>query len=79
MNNARNNVIGISSNVVVACGVDGPGTASEVALAIKNGKPVILLEVDQLTMDFYQRMGGTIVQAHSPEDVIKTIHQHKWC
>src|SRR5436853_6960821 len=30
MNNARNNIIGLSCDVLVACGVESPGTASEV-------------------------------------------------
>jgi uncharacterized protein (TIGR00725 family) len=35
LGDARNAVNVLSSDVVVACGVEGPGTASEVALAIK--------------------------------------------
>jgi uncharacterized protein (TIGR00725 family) len=42
MGNARNNINVLSSEVVIACGM-GLGTASEVALALKNGKKVILL------------------------------------
>src|SRR5512132_4145289 len=34
MGNARNNVNVMSSNVVVACGLTGAGTVSEVALAL---------------------------------------------
>ena len=37
MGNARNNINVLSSDVVVACGM-GPGTASEVALALKSQK-----------------------------------------
>ena len=43
MGNARNNVNVMSSNVVVVCGLMGTGTVSEVALALKAGKPVILV------------------------------------
>jgi uncharacterized protein (TIGR00725 family) len=43
MNEGRNNVVVMSGDVVVACGVDGPGTASEVALALRNGKRVVLI------------------------------------
>ena len=35
MGEARNNIIVLSADVVVACGVDDPGTASEVALGIE--------------------------------------------
>jgi uncharacterized protein (TIGR00725 family) len=41
MGNARNNINVLSSDVVIACGM-GAGTASEVALALKNQKKVIL-------------------------------------
>ncbi|MGN7613147.1 TIGR00725 family protein [Magnetococcales bacterium HHB-1] len=42
MGNARNNINVLSSDVVVACGM-GAGTLSEIALAIKGKKPVVLL------------------------------------
>jgi uncharacterized protein (TIGR00725 family) len=42
MGSARNNLNVLSSDVVVACGM-GAGTASEVALALKAGRPVVLL------------------------------------
>jgi uncharacterized protein (TIGR00725 family) len=40
---ARDAVNVLSSDVVVACGVEGLGTAAEVALALKAGRPTILL------------------------------------
>src|SRR5512138_1256253 len=43
MGNARNNVCVLSSQVIVACGLGGSGTVSEVALALKAGKEVVLL------------------------------------
>lgn len=42
MGSARNNINVLSSDVVVACGVEA-GTLSEIALAIKGGKAVILM------------------------------------
>lgn len=42
MGNARNNINVLSSNVVIACGM-GMGTASEISLALKANKKVILL------------------------------------
>jgi uncharacterized protein (TIGR00725 family) len=47
MGSARNNVNVMSSHVVVACGLSGAGTVSEVALALKAGKPVILVGATQ--------------------------------
>ena len=52
MGNARNNINVLSSDVVIACGM-GLGTASEVALALKNCKPVVLLNQSQLTEQFF--------------------------
>jgi len=42
MGNARNNINVLSSDVIIACGM-GAGTASEIALALKANKQVILL------------------------------------
>lgn len=80
MNNARNNLIGLSSNVVVACGIDGPGTASEVALALKNDKKVILLGVDGAAQEFFARLGGgKVLMADTPEQAVQLIKDHKLC
>src|SRR5262245_3030037 len=43
MGSARNNINILSSDVVIACGHGGSGTASEIALALKSEKQVILL------------------------------------
>ena len=42
MGNARNNINILSSDVIIACGM-GTGNASEIALALKANKQVILL------------------------------------
>lgn len=55
MGNARNNINVLSSHVVIACGM-GAGTASEVALAVKNQKPVILLTNDESSKAFFQKL-----------------------
>src|SRR5688572_11109845 len=54
---ARNNVIVLSADVVIACGVDGAGTASEVSLAIKNGKQVVILGATETAKRFFQEIG----------------------
>jgi uncharacterized protein (TIGR00725 family) len=80
LNNARNNLIGLSSNVLIACGVDGPGTASEVALALKNGKKVILLGVDATARAFFTALGGAnVLIADSPQGAVEIIKQNKLC
>jgi uncharacterized protein (TIGR00725 family) len=46
MGNARNAINVLSSDVVVAC-QGGTGTLSEIALALKSAKPVVLLDFDR--------------------------------
>jgi uncharacterized protein (TIGR00725 family) len=53
MHNARNNINVLSSQVVIACGDGGPGTVSEVALAMKAGKPVILVGASDMAAEFF--------------------------
>jgi hypothetical protein len=47
MGHARNSINVLSSDVVVACS-GGAGTLSEIALAVKSGKPVILLNFPEV-------------------------------
>ena len=68
----RNNIIVLSADIVVACGIDGAGTASEAALAIKNGKHVILLGVNNKAREFFLGIGGDVVKvADSPKEAIE--------
>ncbi len=60
MGNARNNINVLSSDVVIACGM-GAGTASEIALALKASKQVILLTNDEESKVFFKKL--------SPENV----------
>lgn len=55
LGNARNTINVLSSQVVIACGM-GAGTASEVALALKAGKPVILLNTSPESQQFFQSL-----------------------
>ncbi len=74
LGNARNNLIVLSADAVIACGVDGAGTASEVALALKNGKPVILLGADDTARAFFRRLGGEkIITAATPEEAVERV------
>lgn len=60
MGNARNNINVLTSDVVIACGM-GAGTASEIALALKGNKQVILLTNDEESKVFFKKL--------SPENV----------
>ncbi|MBI2875833.1 MAG: LOG family protein [Candidatus Tectomicrobia bacterium] len=74
LHNARNNINVLSSNVVIACGTGGPGTVSEVALALKAGKPVILLGASPATNAFFQALGGdAVLVVETPEEAIAAI------
>ena len=71
---ARNNIIGLSADAVVACGVDDPGTASEVALALKSGKHVILLQASKTAVSFFGPMNERLVyQARSPQEAVDVL------
>lgn len=61
MGSARNNINVLSAHVVVACGM-GAGTASEVALAIKAGKPVILLNENRESQGFFTQLAPDLVR-----------------
>jgi uncharacterized protein (TIGR00725 family) len=54
LGHARNALNVLAAHAVVACGM-GLGTASEVALALKCLRPVILLGCDDLTEAFFRR------------------------
>jgi hypothetical protein len=78
LNNARNNVIVLTGAVVIACGVGGPGTASEVALAIKSGKTVILLGAAPAAAAFFEAMNaGLVLTAATPEDAVALIQERR--
>jgi uncharacterized protein (TIGR00725 family) len=74
MGNARNNVCVMSSHVVVACGLGGAGTVSEVALALKAGKPVILVGASPAEAKFVKRLGGRLVASvETAEEAVNLI------
>ena len=74
LGNARNNINVLSSKVVIACGM-GLGTASEVALALKNRQPTILLNQSELTCKFFASL--TAEQLFFAETVERAIAQVK--
>jgi uncharacterized protein (TIGR00725 family) len=71
MGSARNNINVLSSDVVIACGAPSPGTLSEIALALKAKKPVVLLNDDPQAIAFLQKTGeGLLCVADAPEIAI---------
>ncbi len=72
MGEARNNINVLSSDIVFACGM-GPGTASEVALAVKARRNVILLNVREPAARFFVELDPTRVHvATSTEHAVDT-------
>ena len=75
MGHARNSINVLSSDVVVAC-PGGAGTLSEIALALKSAKPVILLNYQRETLFERYHLAGSLHYTSTPEDVIKIIKAH---
>ncbi|HEX3733141.1 MAG TPA: TIGR00725 family protein [Mycobacteriales bacterium] len=74
MKSARNNINVLSSDVVIACGNTEPGTLSEIALALKARKPVVLLTEDGEARQFLERIGkGMLQPAESPREAIEQV------
>jgi uncharacterized protein (TIGR00725 family) len=75
MGDGRNVINVLTSDVIVACGIEGPGTSSEVALALKAGKPVILLGTSALARSFFASIRGRalLLEAAAPGDVVRVI------
>jgi hypothetical protein len=73
MGSARNNINVLSSQVVIACGM-GLGTASEIALALKANKPVILLNTSAEAQAFFQSLASEQIQiAEHPQAAVEIV------
>ena len=57
LGSARNVITVLSSHILVVIGM-AAGTASEVALAIKANKKIILLHQDEITIRFFKNLGS---------------------
>lgn len=74
MGSGRNNINVLTSHVVVVCGLGGSGTVSEVALAVKAGKPVILVAASDADVIFFRKLDKRLVNAAAtPEEAIELI------
>ncbi|MGK7958346.1 MAG: TIGR00725 family protein [Crocosphaera sp.] len=75
MGNARNNINVLSSDVIVACGI-GLGTVSEIALALKNKKPVVLFSEHQDSQQLFKNLAPNLTfMAVDTEQTIKFIKE----
>jgi uncharacterized protein (TIGR00725 family) len=70
MGSARNQINVLAANIVIAC-PGGPGTISEVALALKYGKPVICLGWDPGSLfQSFEEM-GRLQYATTPAEAVE--------
>jgi uncharacterized protein (TIGR00725 family) len=75
LGNARNAINVLSSDLVIACGM-GAGTASEVALAIKENKTVILLNQTSESQAFFQQLASpTIFIVKTPLEAMQVVQE----
>lgn len=76
MGNGRNIINVLSSSVIISCGL-GAGTVSEVALAIKTGKPVVLLNFSEVDRQFLQNLASyPLGMASSVGEAIELTRQY---
>lgn len=76
LNQARNVINILSSDVVIACGI-GAGTASEIALTIKHNKPVILLNQMSESHIFFKSLSPEqVIIVNSPEEAIQEVRNY---
>jgi uncharacterized protein (TIGR00725 family) len=77
LGDARNVVNVLTSDVVVACGIEGFGTTSEVALALNAGRPTILLGAAPAASTFFRGLAGTrpLYEAATPEAAVGLIER----
>lgn len=75
MGSARNNINVLSSDVIIACGT-GAGTLSEIMLALKAEKHVILLNQTDEAVKFLQSLESDLVHiASSASDAIGIVER----
>jgi uncharacterized protein (TIGR00725 family) len=76
MGSGRNYMSVLSSHVVVVLGM-AAGTASEVALAIKSNKKIILLNQDEITIRFFKNIGTyKVLVSKTVEETITHIKEY---
>ena len=72
---ARNNINILTSDVIIACGT-GAGTFSEIMLALKAGKHVIVLNQSDEAISFLQSLESDLLhEASDVSEVIKLVER----
>jgi len=76
MGSGRNIINVLSSHILVVVGM-AAGTASEVALAIKANKKVILLHQDEITIRFFKNLGTyKVMIANTVDETLQIIKDY---
>lgn len=76
MGSGRNIITVLSSHILVVIGM-AAGTASEVALAIKSNKKIILLHQDEITIRFFKNLGTyKVMVANTVEETVQIIRNY---
>ena len=76
MGSGRNYISVLSSHLIVVLGM-AAGTASEVALALKSRKKVILLHQDEITIRFFKNLGSyNVLVTETVDETIKHIKNY---
>ena len=68
MGNARNNINVLTSDLIIAVG-EGPGTLSEISLALKANKKILIDKNAKETLDFLKRFKNSFVLSFDPLNV----------
>ncbi len=71
LGSGRNNINVLTSDVIIACR-GGAGTLSEVALAVKAGKKVILMDFDVSNL-FDETERAQLILVNTPEEAIEIV------
>ena len=75
MGNARNVINVLTASVVVVCGEGGAGTASEAALALKTGKPLVLLAPTKEAEAFFRSLDGNVHVVRDAREAIELVRK----
>jgi hypothetical protein len=76
MGSGRNYISVLTSQVIVIVGMTA-GTASEVALALKSKKKVILLNQDEITIRFFKNLGSyNVLVCKTLEETMRQIRDY---
>ena len=74
LGSARNNINILTSHVIVVLGM-AAGTASEVGLALKANKKTIFLNQDDLTIEFFKKLGTyKVITTNTVKETIDQIN-----